>query len=76
LRRCLHASIASQDDHYQRIVYNHTVLHGPWAGWRMAGRDLVSPDGLRIAPHRLRGFLYMESIRPKNPNPPPPTPLR
>ena len=25
---------------------NHVRLHGPWAGWRLAGRDLVSPEGI------------------------------
>ena len=76
MTRCFHCHAESPDDHYRRVVHNHTPLHGPWAGWRMAGRDLVSPDGYRITAYRLRGFLYMESIRPRNPEPPPPTPLR
>ncbi|WP_230938693.1 DUF3653 domain-containing protein [Xanthomonas translucens] len=33
-------------------------LHGPWAGWRLAGRDLVAPSGERIAERRLRGLLW------------------
>lgn len=32
----------------ERTVYNLTPLYGQWAGWRMAGRVLVSPDGDRI----------------------------
>ena len=24
-----------------RIIRNHVELHGPWAGWRLAGRDPV-----------------------------------
>ena len=28
-------------DHYRRVVDNHVSLSGPWAGWRLAGRDLV-----------------------------------
>ena len=45
---------------YERIVHNHTPLTGPWAGWRLAGRDLVSPAGDRIAPERLRGLLWRQ----------------
>lgn len=44
--------------HYRRVIDNHVGLHGPWAGWRLAGRDLVSPDGERINPTRLRGLLF------------------
>ncbi len=49
--------------HYQRVVANIVPLHGDWAGWRMAGRCLVSPDGDRISPERLRGVLWRESCR-------------
>lgn len=31
-----------------------------WRGWRLAGRVLVSPDGDRISPERLRGLLWRE----------------
>lgn len=48
--------------HHDRTVHNLTPLHGPWAGWRMAGRVLVSPDGDRIAPERLRGLMFRESL--------------
>ncbi|HEY1070074.1 MAG TPA: DUF3653 domain-containing protein [Thermomonas sp.] len=44
--------------HYRRVIDNHAALHGPWSGWRLAGRDLVSPDGERINPTRLRGLLF------------------
>ncbi|WP_312368770.1 DUF3653 domain-containing protein [Stenotrophomonas sp.] len=44
-------------DHYKRIVDNHVSLTGPWAGWRLAERDLVSPTGERISERRLRGLL-------------------
>lgn len=47
---------------YDRTIYNKTPLHGPWTGWRMAGRVLVSPDGDRISPERLRGLLFRESL--------------
>lgn len=46
--------------HYRRVIDNHVRLHGPWAGWRLAGRDLVSPDGDRINPQRLRGLLFRQ----------------
>ncbi|WP_268738733.1 DUF3653 domain-containing protein [Luteimonas fraxinea] len=40
----------------RNFVVRH--LHGPWAGWRMAGKDLVGPDGTRISPTRMRGVLF------------------
>lgn len=46
--------------HYRRVIENHVGLHGPWAGWRLAGRDLVSPEGDRINPQRLRGLLFRQ----------------
>ena len=45
---------------YERVVYNRHHLPEPWHGWRMAGRWLVSPDGDRIAPERLRGLLWRQ----------------
>ncbi|WP_161809026.1 hypothetical protein [Stenotrophomonas humi] len=45
-------------DHYRRVIENHVVLTGPWAGWRLAGRDLVAPSGERIPERRLRGLLW------------------
>lgn len=51
--------------HYERVVYNHAPLYGPWAGWRLAGRELVSPGrskaALRIPPVRLLGLLWREA---------------
>jgi hypothetical protein len=46
---------------HDRIVHNVTPLHGRWAGWRMAGRELVSPDGDRISSERLRGIMFREA---------------
>ena len=48
---------------HDRIAHNRHELHGPWSGWRFAGRELVSPDGDRINPGRLRGLLFTESLR-------------
>lgn len=55
---CWHCNRESDAAHYDRVVYNITPLHGPWSGWRMAGRDLVSPDGQRFTTERLRGLAF------------------
>lgn len=47
-------------DLHRRLVDNHVDLTGPWVGWRMRGRDLVSPDGDRITPERLRGLVFRQ----------------
>jgi hypothetical protein len=54
---CSHCEAESPAEHYDRVVHNTTSLHGPWRGWRLAGRHLVSPDGDRITPERMRGIL-------------------
>jgi len=56
--RCRHCEIETDIEHHDRVVHNKTHLHGPWAGWRMAGKDLVSPDGARVSPTRMRGILF------------------
>jgi len=40
--------------HYNRVVHGHASLHT----WRQAGRYLVSPDGQRISPERMRGIMW------------------
>lgn len=45
---------------YDLMIYNKTSLYGPWKGWRLAGRDLVSPDGLRVNPERLKGLVWRQ----------------
>ena len=40
-------------------------LTGPWAGWKLRGSVLVSPDKDRITPERLRGLLFVESLTKK-----------
>ena len=57
---CPHACARAQ---HERLVHNRHELHGPWIGWRFAGRGLVSPDGDRINPERLRGILFTEALR-------------
>jgi len=61
--QCMHYKTEHTDQHYERVVYSKTPLYGPWAGWRMAEKDLVSPDGDRISPHRLRGLLWVERAK-------------
>jgi len=56
--RCRHCEIETEAEHFDRVVHNKTPLHGPWAGWRMAGKDLVAPDGTRVSPTRMRGVLF------------------
>lgn len=55
---CWHCKSESSAEHYDRVVHNITSLHGPWAGWRLAGKDLVAPDGTRVSPARMRGILF------------------
>lgn len=60
---CWHCGAEHSTAHHERLVHNRTLLYGPWHGWRIAGRDLVSPDGDRICPQRLRGLLWTERAR-------------
>ena len=48
------------DAQYALMVHNHTPLYGPWKGWRLAGRDLVSPDKVRLSPERLKGLVWRQ----------------
>lgn len=43
-----------------REAYNHVDLTGPWVGWKLRGRDLVSPDGMRLSPERVAGIAWRE----------------
>lgn len=45
------------------VVYSRIDLAGEWGGWKLRGRVLVSPDGDRISAERLRGLLFVESLR-------------
>jgi len=45
---------------YAEKVLGHVDLAADWAGWRLRGRWLISPDGDRITVERLRGLLFVE----------------
>lgn len=57
---CPNPCAQAHADHHLR---NHVELRGPWAGWRLAGRDLVAPSGERIPERRLRGLLWSSEAR-------------
>lgn len=46
---------------YWRVIWAHTPLHGPWAGWRLAGARLIAPSGDWTSPDRLDRLLWRES---------------
>lgn len=46
---------------YDEKVLGHVDLSADWAGWRLRGRWLISPEGDRVNPLRLRGMLFREA---------------
>lgn len=46
---------------YAEKVLGHIDLTADWSGWKLRGRWLISPDGDRLNPERLRGILFRES---------------
>lgn len=52
---CPNACAARTINHLTR---NQVELTGPWNGWRLAGKDLVSPTGHRVSPERMKGILW------------------
>lgn len=53
MRTCWHCKAETTEDHHRRVGYNHTALHGPWDGWRMAGRTT----------ERLRGLMVRQALK-------------
>lgn len=41
---------------------DHIDPGGRWLHWRLRGNFLISPDGDRITPERLRGILFREDL--------------
>jgi hypothetical protein len=55
---------------YAAIAHGHIDLAHEWTGWRLRGRWLISPEGDRITPERLRGLLFREALaKPKRTKP-------
>lgn len=49
--------------HHDRTVTGSTDLHGHWAGWRIAGNTLVTPDRDRVSSDELAHLIHMARIR-------------
>lgn len=47
-------------ERWWRVVENKTPLHGEWSGWRMAGKYLIAPNGVRFCPGRLQAIAWAE----------------
>lgn len=43
---------------YDRMIHNKAPLYGEWTGWRMAGRHLVAPNGVRFSPKELDAIAW------------------
>lgn len=60
---CIKAGLAwnkCAEKQFDEQILNHINLVAEWTGWRFRGKDLVSPDGHRINPQRLRAILWSE----------------
>lgn len=44
------------------VLYQHIDFAGTWQGWKLRGRELVSPDKDRITPQRLLGLLWRDEM--------------
>jgi hypothetical protein len=44
--------------HYDHVVNGHVDLRADWLGWKQRGKWLVSPQGDRISPERMKGILW------------------
>lgn len=41
-------------------AYGKADLGGPWKGWRIAGRVLITPQGLRLPVERVKGIAWRQ----------------
>lgn len=55
-------STEAENLHYDLHVYGRVDLVGEWQGYKVRGKDLVSPTGQRIPRRRLEGLLWRESM--------------
>lgn len=46
---------------YDACVLCHIDLSQEWRGWKIRGRDLVDPDGVRISVGRMRALMFREA---------------
>lgn len=44
------------------IVYGNGALFGAWAGWRIAGDELISPDKDRIRLGRVQAVARLDQL--------------
>lgn len=47
----------------QVVLHCHCDFTHEWEGWKLRGRDLVSPSGQRVSARRLAGLLFVEENR-------------
>lgn len=45
---------------YAALIDCHIDLAQEWAGWKIRGRDLVDPSGVRLSVARLRYLMFRE----------------
>lgn len=41
-------------------AYGKADLGGPWKGWRLAGRVLITPEGQRLPVERVKGIAWRQ----------------
>jgi hypothetical protein len=47
---------------HETTIYGSCDLQGPWQGWRVRGRVLVSPAGDRVTCDTLATLLMLRSV--------------
>lgn len=47
---------------FELQVHNKIDLSGPWSGWKLRGRYLVSPSGDRLSPQRVEGLAWRDAM--------------
>lgn len=45
---------------YAALIDCHIDLAQEWSGWKIRGRDLVDPSGVRLSVARLRYLMFRE----------------
>lgn len=46
--------------HHDRVVYGRQALHGPWSGWRLTDREIITPERDRMPRDLLRFLIARE----------------